>query len=204
VPVDVGALLERIDVGALMSRVYIDAMLTRVDIEGLMTRIDGARLTAMRLNGFVGRVADRVLLRRTSDRSGLAPREPTGPGPVPLPRWPSRHPSRDPTRDGTAHDPPAQAEALQGGRAGFVSRVADGVDFLVVEVIFLAILLGIAVVRFLVTRKDLSVGAPDVWITLVAQWWIIVVYLGTNWSSTGKTIGKSVLGLRVERMEGGP
>jgi uncharacterized RDD family membrane protein YckC len=99
----------------------------------------------------------------------------------------------------------AEAEALQGGRAGFVSRVlADGVDFLVVEVLFLAILLGIGVVRFLVSRKDFAVGAPDVWVTVVGQWLLTVVYLGTNWSSTGRTVGKSVLGLRVERAGGGP
>jgi uncharacterized RDD family membrane protein YckC len=99
----------------------------------------------------------------------------------------------------------SQAEALQGGRAGFVSRVtANGVDFVVVEVIFITILVGIAVVRFLVTRKDFAVVAPDVWLTIVAQWLITVAYLGTNWSSTGRTIGKSVLGLRVERTNGGP
>jgi uncharacterized RDD family membrane protein YckC len=98
----------------------------------------------------------------------------------------------------------AQAEALQGGRAGFVSRVAaNAVDFVVIEVIFLAILLGIAVVRFLVSREDFAVVAPDVWITVVGQWLIAVSYFGTNWSSTGRTIGKSVLGLRVERTHGG-
>jgi uncharacterized RDD family membrane protein YckC len=99
----------------------------------------------------------------------------------------------------------SEAEALQGGRAGFVSRVAaDGVDFLVVQVIYVAVLVGIAVVRFLVTRKDFSVVAPDVWVTVVAQWLIVVLYLGTNWSSTGRTIGKSMLGLKVERVGGGP
>jgi uncharacterized RDD family membrane protein YckC len=99
----------------------------------------------------------------------------------------------------------SEAQALQGGRAGFVSRVAaNAVDFVVIEVIYVAILLGIAVVRFLVTRKDFSVVAPDVWVTVLGQWLIIVVYFGTNWSSTGRTIGKSVLGLKVERTNGGP
>ena len=99
----------------------------------------------------------------------------------------------------------SEAQALQGGRAGFVSRVAaNAVDFVVIEVIYVAILLGIAVVRFLVTRKDFAVVAPDVWVTVLGQWLIIVVYFGTNWSSTGRTIGKSVLGLKVERTNGGP
>ncbi|MBK5288065.1 MAG: RDD family protein [Acidimicrobiia bacterium] len=91
-----------------------------------------------------------------------------------------------------------QAAALQGGRAGFVSRViADAIDLVVVEVIFLAILLGVGTVRFLLTRRNFSVAAPDLWVTAVAQWLILVIYLTTTWSSTGRSVGKSVLGLRV-------
>ena len=60
-------------------------------------------------------------------------------------------------------------------------------------------LLGIAVVRFLISRNDFSVVAPDVWVTVVAQWCIIVMYLGTNWASTGRSIGKIMLGLQVLR-----
>jgi uncharacterized RDD family membrane protein YckC len=97
----------------------------------------------------------------------------------------------------------SDAERLQGGRAGFVSRVAaDGVDFLVVEVIYFGILLGIAVVRFLVTRHDFTLDAPQLWVTVVAQWFIIVLYLGTNWASTGRSIGKIMLGLQVMRADG--
>jgi uncharacterized RDD family membrane protein YckC len=94
----------------------------------------------------------------------------------------------------------SDAERLQGARAGFVSRVAaDGVDFLIVEAIYFGVLIGIAVVRFLITRKDFSVVAPDVWVTVLAQWFIIVMYLGTNWASTGRSIGKIMLGLQVLR-----
>jgi uncharacterized RDD family membrane protein YckC len=99
----------------------------------------------------------------------------------------------------------SDAERLQGGRAGFVSRVAaDGVDFLIVELIYFGILVGIAVVRFLISRKDFSVVAPDVWVTVVAQWFIIVVYLTTNWASNGRSIGKIMLGLQVLRADGTP
>jgi len=93
--VDVDALLERIDVDGIVARVDISAMLDRVDMTSIVGEVldevdiggivrestgsitsdavDGARLTAMRLDGFVGRVADKVLLRRTSDREGLPP-----------------------------------------------------------------------------------------------------------------------------------
>ncbi len=98
-----------------------------------------------------------------------------------------------------------RAEALQGGRAGFVSRVtADAIDFLVVQVIYFTMLIGVAVIRFLITRRTFSVVAPDVWLTVIAQWTIVVLYLGSSWSSTGRTIGKSVLGLRVSGLGGVP
>jgi uncharacterized RDD family membrane protein YckC len=99
----------------------------------------------------------------------------------------------------------SDAERLQGGRAGFVSRVAaDGVDFLIVELIYFGVLVGIAVVRFLISRKDFSVVAPDVWVTVIAQWFIIVMYLGTNWASTGRSVGKIMLGLQVLRADDTP
>jgi uncharacterized RDD family membrane protein YckC len=99
----------------------------------------------------------------------------------------------------------ADAERLQGGRAGFVSRViADGIDFVMVEAIYFGVLIGIAVIRFLISRKDFTVVAPDVWVTVVAQWFIIVMYLGTNWASTGRSVGKIMLGLQVLRADGTP
>ena len=99
----------------------------------------------------------------------------------------------------------ADAERLQGGRAGFVSRVcADGIDFIVVEVIYFGVLIGIAVIRFLITRKDFSVVAPDVWVTVLAQWFIIVLYLGSNWASNGRSVGKIMLGLQVFHADGTP
>lgn len=89
--IDVDGLLARIDVDGLMSRIDLDALLGRVelgpivadvlddvDIGGIVREstgsisgdaVDGARLTAMRLDTFVGRVADRVLLRGRTDRN---------------------------------------------------------------------------------------------------------------------------------------
>jgi uncharacterized RDD family membrane protein YckC len=96
-----------------------------------------------------------------------------------------------------------RALALQGRRAGFVSRVtADAIDFGVVQVIFLSILVGVATVRFLIERKNFHVGSPALGVTVVVQWTILVLYLGSGWSTTGRTIGKTVLGLRVGSRDG--
>lgn len=92
--IDVDGLLNRIDVDAMMSRVDLDALLGRMDLGPIVENVldevdvggivrestgsitgdamDSARISAMRLDSFIGRVADRMLLRRESAR-GPAP-----------------------------------------------------------------------------------------------------------------------------------
>jgi len=91
--IDVEQVVDRVDANALVQRVDVQGILARVDMVGIVAEVldeidigsivrestgsitgdavDGARVTAMRLDGFVGRVADRVLLRGAHDRSGL-------------------------------------------------------------------------------------------------------------------------------------
>ena len=97
-----------------------------------------------------------------------------------------------------------RAEALQGGRAGFVSRVAaDAVDLVVLQVLFFGCLTAVAVVRFLLHQGGgLEISAPPAWISIASEWSLLVVYLGTGWSSTGRTVGKTMLGLRVAELDG--
>jgi uncharacterized RDD family membrane protein YckC len=94
--------------------------------------------------------------------------------------------------------PYPQARALQGRRAGFVSRVvADALDVAVVWALGLSALLFAGVVRFLVTGPPFSMPVLPVWLNTVAWAAIAVVYLTVGWSFTGRTIGKQVGGLRV-------
>lgn len=89
--VDIDHLLDRIDIDRLMSRVDVEALLQRVELGPIVTdvldevdiggivrestgsitgdAVDSARVTAMRLDGFVGRIADRLLLRGGEDRN---------------------------------------------------------------------------------------------------------------------------------------
>jgi hypothetical protein len=88
--VDIGALLERVDVQAIVDRVDIDGIVGRVDIAplagdvlaevdiGAIVRestgsitgdvVDGGRVTAMRLDGFLAKASDKILLRRRARR----------------------------------------------------------------------------------------------------------------------------------------
>ena len=102
--IDADALVSRVDADGLIRRVDVDALLHRIDLGPIVAEVltevdvgsivrestgsitgdavDGARLTAMRLDGFVGRVADRILLRGAGDRNA-DPRADRGPDPAP-------------------------------------------------------------------------------------------------------------------------
>jgi uncharacterized RDD family membrane protein YckC len=92
-----------------------------------------------------------------------------------------------------------QARSLQGERAGIVSRVfADGIDFAVTMGIYIAMLLALGVADFLLTQNgSFAVPDPPPVVSVVVPWMILIVYLTAGWGGTGRTFGKSVMGLRV-------
>jgi uncharacterized RDD family membrane protein YckC len=98
-----------------------------------------------------------------------------------------------------------QARALQGTRAGFASRiVADGIDLGMVVGIYFFILLAYGAVRYLFVHGTFTIPQPDVFVTTIGGWAIAVLYLTIGWASTGRTIGKSTMGLRVVNNNGKP
>ncbi|MGZ8764770.1 MAG: RDD family protein [Acidimicrobiia bacterium] len=91
-----------------------------------------------------------------------------------------------------------QARTLQGNRAGIVSRViADGIDYLIVFFIYFGILIGLAVAEYLLTGNKFQIPDPPVAVSIVVPWLILVGYLTAGWGGTGRTFGKSMMGLRV-------
>jgi uncharacterized RDD family membrane protein YckC len=93
---------------------------------------------------------------------------------------------------------PAATTALQGHRAGFVSRlVADAVDFGVVWAIGLAALLVAGVVRYLLAGPPFRPPMLPGWLVSAGGGAIAVGYLTAGWTSTGRTVGKQLAGLRV-------
>jgi uncharacterized RDD family membrane protein YckC len=91
-----------------------------------------------------------------------------------------------------------QAKALQGHRAGFVSRiVADAVDLGIVWALGLSALLFAGVVRYLLTGPPFRTPVLPSWLGATAGTIIAVGYLASGWAATGRTVGKQVAGLRL-------
>jgi uncharacterized RDD family membrane protein YckC len=90
-------------------------------------------------------------------------------------------------------------------RAGFVSRVlADGVDFVIVELLFALGLFGVALAKFLVGSEPFELPRPYLGITSTTQYLLVIAYLAWGWSSTGRTPGKAMFGLRAVTDRGRP
>ncbi len=99
--VDVEKIIERVDVNAIVGRVDVQEIMSKVDIApmaeeilavvdiGAIVRestgsitgdmVDGGRVTAMRVDGFVDRVTDRILFRRKERNLIVLGYDPAGP-----------------------------------------------------------------------------------------------------------------------------
>ena len=113
----------------------------------------------------------------------------------PAPR-PTRRPRVDPVAPGSVV--PAQARAVQGRRAGIVSRaIADTVDCAVVLAVLAAGYVGVVVARFLWRSWAFTPPTPSFLLLLVLGAVTAVIYLTAAWATTGRSYGKHVMGLRV-------
>jgi uncharacterized RDD family membrane protein YckC len=98
-----------------------------------------------------------------------------------------------------------RAEQLQGLRAGFVSRaVASGTDVLLVLCVYVVGVIMVSIAWDLFFSTSISVSAPPHWLNELLLWILLVVYLTAGWWSTGRTVGKQIMGLRVVRSDGSP
>jgi uncharacterized RDD family membrane protein YckC len=67
----------------------------------------------------------------------------------------------------------------------------------------LLLYLGIAAIAFVVRPRSFRWPDPGL-LTLGGIWWaLLVVYLTFSWTTSGRTIGKQVMGLRVTDQRGG-
>ena len=87
---------------------------------------------------------------------------------------------------------------MQGQRAGIVSRfLADAIDFFVVIAALVGVYLGYSTFRFLLEPRRFTWPEPSAMYLGWLGWILLVLYLTASWATTGRTVGKRVLGLRV-------
>ena len=97
-----------------------------------------------------------------------------------------------------------RGQQLQGLRAGFISRaVASGIDVVLVLFVYVVGVVLVSIAWDLFFSKSISVAAPPHWVNELLAWILLVVYLTAGWS-TGRTLGKQMMGLRVVRSDGSP
>ncbi len=98
-----------------------------------------------------------------------------------------------------------RAQSLQGSRAGIVSRaLAFGADIGVAFLIYTLIVALVGFVWDLFFSSKVDIPVPPGWLSALFLFWILVIYLALGWGSTGRTVGKQVMGLRVVRADGRP
>ncbi len=215
--VDPNKLLDRVDPNALLDRVDPNALLDRVDVDRLMNRVD------------VDALLDRVDVERLVDRAGIADivRESTGALAgsaldvfrrqlVALDqivgRTTFRMIGRDPkTRPQFPADLEVPSGTDEGGRgqvtghfAGPITRlVAFAADVLVVWMLMILIGVAVAFVGGLFGYSLDEHGAVYGTLALLTFGTLVLVYGTASYAIAGKTVGMSVLGLRVLGHDGG-
>lgn len=98
-----------------------------------------------------------------------------------------------------------RAIELQGKRAGFFSRaVASGIDLGVAFSILIAIIFAVQIANDLISSDKIVLTAPNAGISGTGMVVVFTIYLAIGWGSTGRTIGKQVMGLRVVRTDTEP
>lgn len=80
--------------------------------------------------------------------------------------------------------------------------VADAVDLLLVLAMVGLTYLGLAAARFLIAPRRFEWPAIGSLPLTALTWGLLIVYLATAWSATGRSAGKQIMGLRVERLDG--
>jgi len=98
--------------------------------------------------------------------------------------------------------PPA-ARVMQGRRAGVISRfLADAIDLIVVLAALVAIQFAVAAIRFLISPRAFTWPELSVLNHATFGWILLIAYLTIGWANTGRTLGKTLLGLRVVEADG--
>jgi uncharacterized RDD family membrane protein YckC len=99
---------------------------------------------------------------------------------------------------------PREARAHQGHRAGLVSRLlAAAIDLGVTVATLVAIYAGWSTLVFIIDPRGFQFPTPSLLVDGLVGMAVLTVYLTAAWSTTGRSYGQHVMGLRVVNLHGG-
>ena len=97
----------------------------------------------------------------------------------------------------------ARADSVRGRRAGVITRyMAGGIDILVSGALLFGFFVGFAVLRYLVGGSSFELPRPGAVFSAASFPVVETLYLTIAWTTTGRTIGNDLFGLRVVRDDG--
>lgn len=95
------------------------------------------------------------------------------------------------------------AQQFQGMRAGVVTRTfAGAVDYAIITLAVLGSYAGVAVLWFLFDPRNFSSPSWSFLEFVLLGWALMFCYLTIAWASTGRTVGASLMGVRVVSVRG--
>jgi uncharacterized RDD family membrane protein YckC len=93
---------------------------------------------------------------------------------------------------------PREARPFQGHSAGVVTRtIAAVIDGLVVAAVLVAAYAVLAGFMFMLNPRSFQFPDAGWLLSLIAGFWVLVVYLTVAWSIGGRSYGARIMGLRV-------
>lgn len=96
-----------------------------------------------------------------------------------------------------------RARQLQGQRAGIGSRsLAFAADIGIAFVIYVVIVAGVNLLWDFLFSDKIAIPTPPGWFSALMIFSVLVIYLTVGWGSTGRSVGKQLMGLRVVRADG--
>lgn len=98
---------------------------------------------------------------------------------------------------------PREARRFQGDRAGFFTRLfAVGIDFVLVTVILTCMYVAWAVVDFAINPTSFTLPRLTFGLMLLGAAFVAWLDFTVAWSTTGRTLGARVMGIRVVNYQG--
>jgi len=99
---------------------------------------------------------------------------------------------------------PREARALQGRRAGVVTRtLAASVDAGVIALTLLGLYIGYSGLLFLIDPRSFTFPDTQLFMSILVAAGLMFVYLTAAWAVSGRTYGNLLMGLRVVGVYGG-